>query len=211
VDAGGSISWYSGGGVWAHCRGEPTRWYSDSVAWYQHLDRFDMIGHVDFVDGTVQLTAERASYFLTQERLDASGNADLRNVITGSRLRGPIITYSRQVAGVRDTALLVATRRPQIEYRSERDSANAEPYLIVADRVEFRGNSAARAWGRVTIDRSDFHAKGDSAKLDTSVGAGLLTGSAIPARRAGRDLGAGRGPGYRQQRRVARGGRHGGV
>jgi hypothetical protein len=179
VDQGGGyVHWYSGGGVWAHCRGEATRWYSDSVAWYQNLDRFDMIGNVDFEDATVELEAERASYFLTQERLDASGNAALRNVITGSRLRGPIITYFRQVSGVRDTAVLTASRRPQIEYRSAADSAAAEPYVIVADRVEFRGNTAARAWGRVTIDRSDFHAKGDSARLDTGVGAGLLTGSA---------------------------------
>lgn len=175
---GGAVHWYSGGGVWAHCRGEPTRWYSDSVAWYQNLDRFDMVGNVDFEDATVQLKAERASYFLAQERLDATGNADLRNLVTGSRLRGPIINYYRQAAGLRETALLTASRRPEIEYRSERDSADAEPYLIVADRVEFRGNSAASAWGRVTIDRSDFHARGDSARLDTSVGAGLLTGSA---------------------------------
>jgi hypothetical protein len=140
VDQGGGyVHWYSGGGVWAHCRGEATRWYSDSVAWYQNLDRFDMIGNVDFADATVELEAERASYFLTQERLDASGNAALRNVITGSRLRGPIITYFRQVSGVRDTAVLGASRRPQIEYRSEADSAAAEPYVIVADRVEFRG------------------------------------------------------------------------
>lgn len=179
VDIGGGyVHWYSGGGVWAHCRGEPTRWYSDSVAWYQDRDRFDMVGNVDFEDATVELTAERATYYLTEERLDASGRANLRNRVTGSRLRGPIINYYRQAAGVRDTAVLAAARRPEIEYRSERDSAEAEPYLIVADRVEFRGNSAARAWGRVTIDRSDFHAKGDSARLDTSVGAGLLTGSA---------------------------------
>jgi hypothetical protein len=179
VDVGrGYVHWYAGGGVWARCRGEPTRWYSDSVAWYQDLDRFDMIGNVDFRDATVELTAERAAYYLVQERLDASGSAHLRNVVTGSRLRGPIINYYRQAAGIRDTAVLAASRRPEIEYRSVRDSAAAEPYLIVADRVEFRGNSAARAWGRVTIDRSDFHAKGDSARLDTSVGMGLLTGSA---------------------------------
>jgi len=178
-DAGGGVfRLFAGGGVWAHCRGEETRWYSDSVAWYQDQDRFDMIGHVDFRDATAQLTSERASYFLVQERLDAQGNAHLRNRMTGSVLRGPAINYFRQVAGVRDTTLLVAMQRPTIEYRSATDSAGAEPYLIVADRVQFRGNTAAKAWGRVTIDRSDFHATADSATLDTGVGAGRLMGSA---------------------------------
>jgi len=179
VDVGGGfVRWFSGGGVWAHCRGEETRWYSDSVAWYQDQDRFDMIGHVDFKDATAQLTSERASYFLVQERLDAAGNAELRNRVTGSVLRGPAINYFRQVVGVRDTTILVATQRPTIEYRSALDSADAEPYVIVADRVQFRGNTAARAWGQVTIDRSDFHATSDSATLDTGVGAGRLMGSA---------------------------------
>jgi len=175
---GGFVRWFSGGGVWAHCRGEDTQWYSDSVAWYQDQERFDMIGHVDFRDATAQLTSERASYFLVEERLDASGNAVLRNRLTGSVLRGPEVTYYRQVPGVRDTTILIATRRPTIEYRSVQDSADAEPYVIVAERVQFRGNTAARAWGRVTIDRSDFHATSDSATLDTGVGAGRLMGSA---------------------------------
>jgi lipopolysaccharide export system protein LptA len=171
---GGVFHVFQGGGIWAHCRGEDTRWYSDSIAWYQDLDRFDMIGHVDFQDATAHMTSERASYFLRDERLDAAGNARLVNRVTRSVLRGPQITYYRRAAGVRDTTRLMATRRPTIEYRSERDSAGAEPYLIVADLVRLVGNSAASAWGNVTIDRSDFHAKADSATLDTEVGTGTL-------------------------------------
>ncbi|MDH5199061.1 MAG: hypothetical protein OEY20_17600, partial [Gemmatimonadota bacterium] len=175
VDVGGGYyRVFQGGGIWAHCRGQDTRWYSDSVAWYQDFDRFDMIGNVRFEDATVELTSERAAYFLSDERLDANGNAHLRNRATGSVLRGPTLTYYRRVAGIRDTTLLTAVRRPTIEYRSERDTAGAEPYIIIADRVQFRGNSAASAWGTVTIDRSDFHAVSDSATLDTEVGAGRL-------------------------------------
>jgi hypothetical protein len=175
VDVGrGFFRVFQGGGIWAHCRGQDTRWYSDSVAWYQDFDRFDMIGNVRFEDATVELTSQRASYFLSDERLDASENARLRNRVTGSVLRGPNLTYYRRVEGIRDTTVLTAARRPTIEYRSERDSAGAEPYIILADRVQFRGNSAASAWGAVTIDRSDFHAAADSATLDTEVGAGRL-------------------------------------
>lgn len=175
---GGYVRWFSGGGVWAHCRGEQTRWYSDSVAWYQDLNRFDMIGHVDFEDVTAELTSDRASYYLGQERLDANGDARLRNRVTGSVLRGPTISYYRAVAGIRDTTLLTADRRPTIEYRSADDPPDAEPYVIVAEQVRFRGNTAAFAWGRVTIDRSDFHAVADSATLDTGVGRGRLMRSA---------------------------------
>jgi hypothetical protein len=179
VDAGGGrVRWYQGGGIWAHCRGEPTFWYSDSVAWFQDLDRFDMLGRVNFRDSTSELTADRASYFLGQERLDAFGNTRLRNRITGSVLRGRTLTYLRRLPGVRDTTLLTATQRPTIEYRSADDTVGAEPYLIVADRVEMRGNTAARGWGSVTIDRSDFHGRADSALLDTGVGAGRLMRSA---------------------------------
>jgi hypothetical protein len=175
---GGNVRWFAGGGIWARCRGQDTRWYSDSIAWFQDFDRFDMVGRVNFRDSTAQLTADRASYFLRDERLDAFGNARLRNRVTGSVLRGPTIRYDRRVTGVRDTTLLVATGRPTIEYRSEEDLASAEPYVIVADRVTLRGNSAARAWGHVTIDRTDFHGLADSATLDTRVGTGRLMSAA---------------------------------
>jgi hypothetical protein len=175
VDVGGGYRrWFAGGGIWAHCDGQDTRWYSDSIAWYQDFDRFDMIGHVRFEDASVELTSQRAAYFLRDERLDASGNARLRNRASGSVLEGPTLSYYRRVEGLRDTTRLVATGRPCMEYRSERDSAGVEPYVILADRVQFVGNSAASVWGRVTIDRSDFHAVADSATLDTEIGAGRL-------------------------------------
>ncbi|MDH3495451.1 MAG: hypothetical protein OER21_01660 [Gemmatimonadota bacterium] len=182
IDVGGGyVRWFQGGGIWAHCRGQDTFWYSDSVAWFQDFDRFDMLGRVNFRDATAELTADRASYFLRDERLDATGNARLRNRITGSVLRGPNVQYYRRVLGIRDTTELRAGGRPTIEYRSEGDPPDAEPYLIIADRVSFRGNTAARGWGRVTIDRSDFHGAGDSAFLDTGQEVGRLMGRASVA------------------------------
>jgi len=179
VDVGGGfVRWYQGGGMWAHCRREATRWYADSVAWYQEVERFDMVGSVDFADSTVHLTADHASYFLADERLEARGNAVLTNLKTGSVMRGPTLSYRRAVPGVRDTTDWSATGRPTIEYRSEEDTAGAEPYVIVADRVALRGGSAASAAGVVTIDRSDFTARSDSATLDTEAGHGTLIGHA---------------------------------
>ena len=47
----------------------------------------------------------------------------------------------------------------------------------MADRVRFKGNDRLWAGGKVTIDRSDFAARGDSLRLDTGKGSdGTLVG-----------------------------------
>ncbi len=89
-------------------------------------------------------------------------------------LRGPNLTYYRAVKGVRDTLEMYATGRPTIEYRDRPDSG--EPYVIVADRVRFKGNDRMWGAGQVTIDRSDFAARGDSMQLDQAAGFGVLVG-----------------------------------
>jgi len=179
IDVGGGfVRTFQSGGIWAHCVGQDTRWYADSAAWFPDLSRFDMVGRVDFQDSTAQLQSDQASYYLRDERLEATGNARLRNRITGSLLRGPQITYRRRVPGIRDSTELTACSRPTVEYRSERDSAGAEPYLIVGDCVALHGDNVATARGRVTIDRSDFHGVADSATLDTQTETGRLMGGA---------------------------------
>lgn len=176
--AGGQLRLYAGGGVWAHCSGQHTTMYSDSVAWYPEFNRFDMVGHVAFHDSTVDLKSDRASYFLSDERLDAHGAARLVNLETGSLLRGPTITYYRVAPGVRDTSLLVAPDRPTVEYRTPDDTAGAPPYVIVGSVVRMQGNSLAWASGAVTIDRQHFAARSDSAVIDGLLGTGKLIGHA---------------------------------
>ncbi len=183
--APGRVRFYAGGGVrWSCRRPDGTRgpiqvWSgaSDSVARYMEIGRADFVGDVHFRDSTVELTADRASYFERDDRLVADGNVRLVNLETGSVLTGPTLTYWRAVAKVRDTSSLYATRRPLVEYRSIKDP-DVEPYLIRAERVRLTGNEIAHAGGAVTIDRSDFSAKGDSTELDLNVGEGLLIGHA---------------------------------
>ena len=104
--------------------------------------------------------------FLKEERLEAYGSVRLVNRETGSELKGPTLTYYREVVGLRDTSELFAPNRPTVHYRSEHDTAGAEPYVIVGDRVRLRGNSSAWMGGSVTVDRSDFGARSDSSTLD---------------------------------------------
>jgi hypothetical protein len=170
---------YGSGGVVAHCRGTGSRLTSDSMAWYPLARRLDLVGNVRIRDTSFALDSRTASYFTSDERLEAYTNVVAVNTRTGAVLRGPDLTYLRAAQGIRDTSEMRATGRPTIEYRTDGDSA-AEPYIIVADRVRLRGNHQVWAGGTVTIDRSDFAARGDSFALDQGVGRGHLVGRRPP-------------------------------
>jgi hypothetical protein len=102
------------------------------------------------------------------------------NRLTGSVLRGPNLRYWRAAKGIRDTVEMYATQRPTVEYRQTQtgggDSLATEPYIIVADRMRFKGNDRMWGGGKVTIDRSDFAARSDSMMLDQTQGFGVLVG-----------------------------------
>ncbi|HEV2750119.1 MAG TPA: hypothetical protein VGV12_06285 [Gemmatimonadales bacterium] len=173
----GETNVFAGGGVLAHCEGTGTTLSADSVAWFAGVRRFDMIGQRNIVhirDTTLTLDATTAAYFLGQERLEAHRNVVAVNRTTGSVLRGPNLNYYRAVPGIRDTIEMYSTGRPTIDYHATADSG--EPYIIVADRVRLKGNDRMWGGGRVTIDRSDFAAQGDSMQLDQRAGFGVLVG-----------------------------------
>src|SRR5438034_425738 len=175
----GETNVFAGGGVLAHCEGTSSTLASDSVAWFAGVKRFDMLGQknpVHIRDTAMTLDATTAAYFMGQERLDAHKNVIAVNRKTGSVLRGPNLTYYRAVRGVRDTLEMYASGRPTIDYRATADSGGGEPYLIVADRVRFKGNDRMWGGGQVTIDRSDFAARGDSMQLDQTSGFAVLVG-----------------------------------
>jgi hypothetical protein len=170
----GETNLFAGGGVRAHCQGTGNTLAADSVAWYAGVGRFDMMGGVQIRDSAVLLDATSASYFLRQERLEAHKDVVATNRVTGSVLRGPNLTYYRAATGVRDTVEMYATTRPTITYHATADSA--EPYVIVADRVRFKGNDRVWGGGDVAIDRSDLSARGDSLMLDETAGIAALVG-----------------------------------
>lgn len=173
----GETNVFAGGGVLAHCEGTSTTLSADSVAWFAGVKRFDMIGQRNIVhirDTTLTLDATTATYYLAQERLEAHRNVVAVNRTTGTVLRGPNLTYYRAAPGIRDTIEMYSSGRPTIDYHATADSG--EPYVIVADRVRFKGNDRMWGGGRTTIDRSDFAAQGDSMQLDQPAGFGVLVG-----------------------------------
>jgi hypothetical protein len=176
--SGADTNYYGGGGVRAHCLGTATTLAADSFAHYGAFRRMDLVGHVVIRDPGLALDANFASYFLRDERLEAHNTVVAVNRRTGTVLRGPNLTYWRAVQGVRDTVEMYATQRPTVEYRQSQtgDTASQEPYLIVGDRLHFKGDDRMWAGGKVTIDRSDFAARSDSMQLDQTTGFGVLVG-----------------------------------
>ena len=177
-NADGTKTLHGGGGVLAHCDGTNTTISADSFAHYPALGRMDLIGRVVIRDTGLALDARTASYFLKDERLEAHNNVVAVNRRTGSILRGPNLRYWRAVKGVRDTVEMYATQRPTVEYRHNQpgDTSSNEPYIIIADRLRFKGDDRMWAGGKVTIDRSDFASRSDSMLLDQTTGFGVLVG-----------------------------------
>ena len=180
VETPSGTNYHAGGGVRFRCRNLPVTMASDSVAAYAG-NVVQFIGNVRYSDSAVAMTANVGTYHRTGDRWESRGNVVARKLDTGTTLRGPALDYLRTVPGRRDTAELVATGRPRIEYFPSDDGTGApEPYLIVANRVLVRGNDRVWASGRVTIDRSDFAATADSLRLDTGpAGDGTLVGTPV--------------------------------
>jgi hypothetical protein len=188
VETPQGTNYFAGGNVRLRCRGSQITMQSDSVAAYGgNLVHF--IGNVKYRDSTLAMDADYGTYHKKGEKWEARGKVNTRNSKTGSTLTGPALDYFRVVKGVRDTMEMYSTGRPRIQYASEDPSAKpGEPYVIVADRVRMKGNDRLWAGGKVTIDRSDFAARGDSLRLDTGKGSdGVLIGGNPVMRGLGRD------------------------
>ena len=182
-------NYYAGGNVRLSCRGMRISMQSDSVAAYGGTV-VQFIGNVKYRDSTLSMDADFGTYYKNGERWEARGNVDTKNLRTGSTLIGPSLDYYRVVKGVRDTLEMYALGRPKIRYveAESADGRRPEPYLIVADRVRFKGNDRIWAGGKVTIDRSDFSARSDSMRLDTGQGSdGTLVGGEPLLRGLGTD------------------------
>jgi hypothetical protein len=188
VETPNGTNYFAGGNVRLSCRGLQVTMQSDSVASYGG-GVVQFIGNVKYRDSTLTMDADRGTYFRSGERWAARGRVNTHNLKTGSTLAGPALDYYRVVKGVRDTLEMYSTGRPRIQYApSDSGSRAVEPYIIVADRVRFKGSDRLWAGGKVTIDRSDFSARGDSLRLDTGKGSdGTLVGGTPVMRGLGRD------------------------
>jgi len=188
VETPQGTNYFAGGNVRLSCKNSQITMQSDSVAAYGGTV-VHFIGDVKYRDSTLTMDADKGTYYKNGEKWEARGRVATNNLKTGSKLNGPALDYYRVVKGIRDTMEMYSTGRPRIEYTTADPGGKpAEPYIIVADRVRLKGSDRLWAGGKVTIDRSDFSARGDSLRLDTGKGSdGTLIGGTPIMRGLGRD------------------------
>ena len=174
----GDTNYYAGGGVRLSCLGTSIRMASDSLISLGRQGIVYFLGHVKYRDSLISMDAERGTYHKNGEKWEARGSVVTENLQNGSTLVGPHMDYLRAMPGVRDTAEIYAISRPTIRSVTTDSAGNrGEPYVIVGDRIRIRGNDRTWAGGKVTVDRSDFAARGDSLYLDSGAGEfGVLVG-----------------------------------
>jgi hypothetical protein len=188
VETPQGTNYFAGGNVRLSCKNSQITMQSDSVAAYGGTV-VHFIGDVKYRDSTLTMDADKGTYYKNGEKWEARGRVATNNLKTGSKLNGPALDYYRVVKGIRDTMEMYSTGRPRIEYTTADPGGKpAEPYIIVADRVRLKGSDRLWAGGKVTIDRSDYSARGDSLRLDTGKGSdGTLIGGTPIMRGLGRD------------------------
>jgi hypothetical protein len=188
VETPQGTNYFAGGNVRLSCKNSQITMQSDSVAAYGGTV-VHFIGDVKYRDSTLTMDADKGTYYKNGEKWEARGRVATNNLKTGSKLNGPALDYYRVVKGIRDTMEMYSTGRPRIEYTTADPGGKpAEPYIIVADRVRLMARDRLWAGGKVTIDRSDFSARGDSLRLDTGKGSdGTLIGGTPIMRGLGRD------------------------
>jgi len=162
----GAQNLFYGGGVRAECQGQNVTLIADSLEYYGATRTAFLIGNVRYVEPRVTMTATNVTYFMTEERVLAVGNVNAR-MSSGSSMTGPQAEYWRQTPA-RPRARMFAPGRPRFRL-VERDAQGAPqpPVLITGNTVNMDGDSLVNAGGKVTIERPELVAQGDSMALDT--------------------------------------------
>lgn len=160
---------FVGGSVNARCTNTDQRLLADSLEHFGDQRVVYLIGNVHYIEGRVDLTADRITYYLAEERLIAEGNV-VGRTSTGTRFRGPRAVYLRAKQGMRTRSRLDAGGRPDMwisatdagtDTTTSRDSTH-----VLADTVISDNDSLIYARGKVVIERPDLVATADSAMID---------------------------------------------
>ncbi len=180
----GYVNYFAGGDVRLRCDGQDVRLAGDSLI-SLNSDVIYLFKNASYRDASIDLKADSLVYSKQSERVEARGAVTVRNLKTGSTITGPHLDYLRAVQGMRDSAEVIALERPTVRYLPSRavgDTADPQPYVVVADRL--RGVGSSRLWGggTVTIDRGSLSGRADSLTyLAGSTGDVELTGIATLA------------------------------
>lgn len=164
----GRSNYFAGGGVDAYCANTDQRVTSDSAEQYADQRLLYLVGRVHYTEKRVELTADRVTYYMGEERLVAEGNVHGRTS-TGTRFSGPRAVYLRAKPGLRERSRLDAGGRPDT-WISGADAGTEGPQPdsthVLADSIISDNDSLVFAIGKVDLRRSDLVATADSAFVD---------------------------------------------
>jgi hypothetical protein len=156
---------FVGGGIVVKCAGQDVTLYADSAEFYDTIKLYYLFGNVRYRESRVNIDADRATYFLQEERILAEQNVRA-TLPSGSSMTGPEAEYLRPVAPIRRVAQLKAIHRPTFKLVQKDSTGKAgDPATLLADRVNVVDDSAYYAGGDVDITRPDMHATSDSAYM----------------------------------------------
>ena len=178
----GKYNTFVGAGLVGSCRGQNITITADSAELYDANGLYLLIGRVKYREDRITIDANRATYFLGEEKIIAEENVVARTP-TGSQMFGPRAEYYRAVQGIRPATRLDANGRPQFIFIEEDTTGKKfDPVFLIANQVSAIGDSVFHAGGRVEITRTDIKAYGDSAYLDNGTEfARLMRGPVIRA------------------------------
>lgn len=164
----GRSNYFAGGGVDAYCANTDQRITSDSAEQYGDQRLLYLVGRVHYTEKRVELSADRVTYYMGEERLVAEGNVRGRTS-TGTRFSGPRAVYLRAKPGLRERSRLDAGGRPDT-WISAADAGTEGPQPdsthVLADSIVSDNDSLIYAIGKVDLRRTDLVATADSAFVD---------------------------------------------
>jgi lipopolysaccharide export system protein LptA len=168
----GQYNIFTGGHVVARCPAQGLVLRSDSLESYGDEGRIVFIGHADYSEPRLKLTAENLTYFQRDERVLATQNVNA-TLPTGSTLRGPQVEFLRAVPRVRSQQYATATGRPTVSLVERDPQGRAQPPVqVTGENIYLQGDSIVSAVGNVVVVRPELTATGDS--LFANSGSGLL-------------------------------------
>ena len=131
----------------------------------------DMTGDVYYADAERSVSADQAQYFKRDQRIIATGNAVVRDLRSGSVIRGNRLEYTQASPG-REAYLQASpsTPRPTALLVDDRTAGRRDTTSVEADMLELFGDNRFRATGTAILRRDSLSGFGAQLDYDQQTG-----------------------------------------
>lgn len=145
---------------------------ADSAVFNQSQNAIELVGAVVYRDSTSQLTSDWANYQGQLEQLLARGDVVLTDLENGSVATGEQLQYLRRSPTRPTSHMVLRDGRPRAVLRERSAGGDrpgpaadtAAPLEVIADRLEFIGDTLFLARGNVDLERGGTTGAADDAR-----------------------------------------------